>query len=1161
MRIALISVGTFLISLTLAAFPMLTANAQSVSSIIPAYNPQLDVVQAPTTFGTGKVWQVGPTRTNKTFSSISRQLQDGDVVQIDSGTYVCDESAVWYANNITVMGVGGRPVFDASTCSLSGDKGIFNPRGTNMIIANIEFTGAHGASGNGAGIRLDGGGYVYITNSYFHHNQNGVLLTPDPGTVNASIATQGTNIVIDHSEFAYNGACDGPCTHNMYISSISNSFVLRFSYTHNSHVGHTVKSRSMTNYILYNRITDELEGDSSYNIDIPQGGLTYIIGNLIQQGPNSNGNYTMISYAAETPGQPANPIQKLYISNNTIVNEMASGVALNVTDSGLTEAKMINNLIVGIQAGNVVGGSGSGKVVQTNNLVTDSPGFVDRTNRVYALTASSPAINTAVNPGTGGSISLAPLYEFIYPASAKIRPTVGGLDVGGYEYDPTETIPNVPTITLSVSPNPVDFNATAQITWSASDATYCSAGGGWSGGKLSSGTYTTPPITTGTTYSLSCTGPGGSASKSVTVAVKQSPAAIALGTYTWQPIANSSLSSLCAANIKDANGNYVYSDNNGTGPYCESLTNGMGVYHPDTKTWYLIGGGGGRNYYGNETYGFNLATQQPVRVTNPTHINQTTEYTPSDFYGNQLHMLGCHSLVHLSSGATTIAPRSQWAWSVEYNPITKTILSGPGGFNGGAQGCSPTINGATYYGQSLTDAWVFNPLAATTLPTETTKVWSQISDSNYKFTSVSPPVWFFDPVTAIAYVAGNRNYFGGYLVDYSKGTTNPPYVLVNNVYPFGMNFAGYPVVDTTNHYAFIMGSGKVQTWNLNGLSMTKYGTLGTTGTIGIAGGSGPLFQPDTSWTVTGDTTILNTSRAPGITYNPSLKAFVAWAGDDKVYFMYPNYQTKVLDIVSKFDMVGWPTYTGDLNGKFVYIPEKNAYLVFTGFNTPFYYLIPPGGGGTVTPPPPPPTTPPPPPPTPSTAPTVTLTASKTSITTGGTSNLTWGSTNATSCTGTGFTASGITGTVTVSPTVTTTYGITCTGAGGSASANVTVTVSSGTTGGTISIGSRVKTTANLNVRTDAGTRSSKLCVQRRGALGTVTAGPKTANGYTWWQVNFDSRCDGWVVRNYLTTSLAMVIDEDTEIAYTDTPDREAQLAAAIATLEGLLKQIQELMNR
>jgi len=145
------------------------------------------------------------------------------------------------------------------------------------------------------------------------------------------------------------------------------------------------------------------------------------------------------------------------------------------------------------------------------------------------------------------------------------------------------------------------------------------------------------------------------------------------------------------------------------------------------------------------------------------------------------------------------------------------------------------------------------------------------------------------------------------------------------------------------------------------------------------------------------------------------------------------------------------------------------------------------------------------------APTVSLTASPTSITSGQSSTLTWVSTNATSCTGVGFTPTGVNGSITVAPTVTTTYSINCSGA--TALATVTLSQPSITS---FTIGSRVQTTANLNVRDKANTNAGKiLCTQPAGSLGTLTSGPTGQQGYTWWQVNFDTLCDGYSVQDYL----------------------------------------------
>lgn len=143
-------------------------------------------------------------------------------------------------------------------------------------------------------------------------------------------------------------------------------------------------------------------------------------------------------------------------------------------------------------------------------------------------------------------------------------------------------------------------------------------------------------------------------------------------------------------------------------------------------------------------------------------------------------------------------------------------------------------------------------------------------------------------------------------------------------------------------------------------------------------------------------------------------------------------------------------------------------------------------------------------------PTATLSAFPASITTGQSSTLTWNSTNATSCTGNFVTNNLTSGSTAVSPTVTTPYSINCSGATDFA----TVTVSSITP--SFGIGSCVKTTANLNVRDKANTKGGKiLCTQPLGSLGTILSGPTGQQGSTWWNINFDTLCDGYSIQDYL----------------------------------------------
>lgn len=76
-------------------------------------------------------------------------------------------------------------------------------------------------------------------------------------------------------------------------------------------------------------------------------------------------------------------------------------------------------------------------------------------------------------------------------------------------------------------------------------------------------------------------------------------------------------------------------------------------------------------------------------------------------------------------------------------------------------------------------------------------------------------------------------------------------------------------------------------------------------------------------------------------------------------------------------------------------------------------------------------------------PTVSFSASPTTITVGQSTTLTWGSLTATSCTGVGFsTGNAKTGSATVSPTVTTTYGVECYNGYGDGYASLTITVQS-----------------------------------------------------------------------------------------------------------------------
>jgi hypothetical protein len=334
-------------------------------------------------------------------------LASGDVVEIDAGVYN-GPATTWSTNNLTLRGVGGRAHLVAPAI-ISNAKAIWVTAGRNIAVENIEFSGAAVPDLNGAGIRAEGIDLA-ICGSYFHDSQQGIL-------------GGGGRVLIEYSEFARNGNCDDPngCAHNMYISDTTR-FTLRYSYSHHARVGHTVKSRALENHILYNRIMDEVDGNSSYTIDLPNGGLSYIVGNLLQQGPNTE-NSTILSYGAEGL---SNPNKTLYVVNNTFVNDLGSGTFVSV--AGGSTATVQNNLFVG--SGTTV----SGAATQIANLRTNTPNFVNIGAFDYRPTAATPGIDQGTGPGLAGAFDLTPVYVYMHPAGRQNRPSVGPIDIGAYEF-------------------------------------------------------------------------------------------------------------------------------------------------------------------------------------------------------------------------------------------------------------------------------------------------------------------------------------------------------------------------------------------------------------------------------------------------------------------------------------------------------------------------------------------------------------------------------------------------------------------------------------------------------------------------------------------------------------------------------------------------------
>lgn len=85
---------------------------------------------------------------------------------------------------------------------------------------------------------------------------------------------------------------------------------------------------------------------------------------------------------------------------------------------------------------------------------------------------------------------------------------------------PQPTTP-APTVSLTVNPATVTPNSVSTITWSATNATSCTASDSWSGSRPTSGQESTGVLSATRSYTLSCIGAGGTTKKTASVFVTQ----------------------------------------------------------------------------------------------------------------------------------------------------------------------------------------------------------------------------------------------------------------------------------------------------------------------------------------------------------------------------------------------------------------------------------------------------------------------------------------------------------------------------------------------------------------------------------------------------------------------------------------------------------------
>jgi hypothetical protein len=298
-----------------------------------------------------------------TLASAVAASQNGDVIQVQAGTYTNDFAAI--TTSITIEGVGGMVNLVATAEPLQ-EKGILiigadGTTGPDVTLNNISFSGAaipDGDGGNGAGIRYQSGN-LKLNNCDFFNNQDGLLADAD---------STGT-ITINNTEFNGNGNANPPSTgaeHNLYVGAIQ-QLTIDNSYFTDPITGHNIKSRAANTTIENSRV-DDPNGSGSLEIDLPNGGNAVIENNVLEKGPGAQ-NSNFISSGEEGNLYASS---SLTVSGNTFINDFGSGATAVVNDT--SAGAIINgNTAYGLTSSQLVSGPAASTANNTYEPQTSEP--------------------------------------------------------------------------------------------------------------------------------------------------------------------------------------------------------------------------------------------------------------------------------------------------------------------------------------------------------------------------------------------------------------------------------------------------------------------------------------------------------------------------------------------------------------------------------------------------------------------------------------------------------------------------------------------------------------------------------------------------------------------------------------------------------------------
>ena len=338
---------------------------------------------------------------------------DGDEIELLAGEHRAQVGVIHH-KRLTLRGVGGRPVLLAAGAHAEG-KAILVVRDGDVLIENIEFRGARVPDGNGAGIRFERG-RLLVRRCAFIDNQNGIL------TANYADA----ELSVQDSDFAQ-APQRTSLPHLLYVGRIAR-LTLSGSRFSGGNAGHLVKSRARENHILYNQLVDGALGQASYELEFPNGGVAYVVGNIIGQSAGTQ-NPTMLAFGAEGSDEREHA---LHVVNNTFVSHgLQAAIFVRVFEAKLgraVEQRLANNLFLGL-------GLADAKFsdLARGNFIASISVLQDADTGQFALHPMSWLRGRGVAPGAARGVDLSPAFEFTPPVGRRAMAPRTAWSPGAYQ--------------------------------------------------------------------------------------------------------------------------------------------------------------------------------------------------------------------------------------------------------------------------------------------------------------------------------------------------------------------------------------------------------------------------------------------------------------------------------------------------------------------------------------------------------------------------------------------------------------------------------------------------------------------------------------------------------------------------------------------------------